>query len=171
MSERMGEKKMWAACLMQHINDAIFPFRFPPNESMAADTKNHVRQQLATIVQKLKDKKRLPEINTNKQYEMSKSLYFLETDQLDRVAEYLGYDTLFINRTFEFVQWCVTMRKGIYTLEMMIRPPLLKANTPKGRAELIMRANEIPLGIWGPDEAFVLETRFNFIKRFAEKAA
>lgn len=97
-------QKLWLALLEVRISDAIYPFKIPAPEIP------NLKEQF----KKLRSKKF--EYARGRKLEAARAIYWLETDNLDKTVEAIGYDSLYVNKTCEFVQEALTLRKKLINL-------------------------------------------------------
>lgn len=107
------EQRLFAQSMIQRVSDAIYPFRIPgvdeekvpPIEKQYEDFLSGKRKMLTNL----------------SSIERKRAIIFLESDQFDAFASIAGYDSHFVNKTFQFVQNCLTLRKKLYK-EKMLQP-------------------------------------------------
>jgi len=106
----LAEQGLWAASLMLITQDAIWPLRIP-NPRNTWEFVGSFEEQAEAF---RSGSKQLPIMTAKRAMRKDRALWFLETDQLDKTAEMMGYDSLFVNRTCDFVQEAVTLVKKLY---------------------------------------------------------
>jgi hypothetical protein len=94
------EQSLFATSIVVRLSDAIQPFSIPGDEVPGIET------QVADFVS---GKRNLPtEIDS---MERRKAIAWFEKSHFDEFAFASGYDTLFVTKTFNFIQDCLTKRK------------------------------------------------------------
>lgn len=115
--EYTPELNLWKAVIAQKVNDAIFPFKLPEDNVSGFDD-----QYLKYI-----EAGKMPYISGGRQNEINQALWFFEYGQIDTIAQLVGYDSLFVNKTFDLVQQAVTLRKRLRVeLEFPVYSKLFK---------------------------------------------
>ena len=99
-----GERRLWNEYIVRMVSDAIFPFVISDETSIQKQHMNF-----------LNGKKRFVRYAQNHTHiEQTRALSFLESSRFNEVCFMIGYDTLFVKKTFDFVQDCLTRKKQIY---------------------------------------------------------
>ena len=105
-SDINSERDLWAAMITLKVKDAIYPFLIP-NRDKSGYTPN-----LDLQLERLKNKQKII-FDSERSVHQDKALYFLERSSFDTAAELAGYDTMFINKVFEFVQRALILKKEL----------------------------------------------------------
>lgn len=93
------------------MNDATYPYRTFPAHG------DPLNLNLEDQHRKIKEKR--PYISAYKKRCIRDGIRFLQSDQFDKIAQMVGYDTEFVRRSFDLAQRAITLRSEVYSKDAL----------------------------------------------------
>ena len=114
-----AERNLWIAHIYAMVDDALGVFKLPDviDDTPAMESFDN---QYEKIRKRLKE--RDIKINSRKQFHQNwggvygtdRARHWLQYSDFDEVVRLVGYDSLFVNKIFDLVQYAITLEKKLY---------------------------------------------------------